>query len=258
LTSNLILHEQAEFVGRTLTSDGWVDAGAALEIGLPLVRRFGEVAHYVQPLVRGSVRTVRFPESPALGEDFVLAAGGFDTELGNWGARWGSTLDVEAGLAGRPDDVESIVASRFIVDAAVFVLSAEGAWAPDAGNAAVTVARARLGESDGFFVGADVEGATPRVPTGARKFLSEGWFAPDAAWLERAGWTTAGEVGVAWWSSVAASGRLDFDATHERLLGVRGLLRYQHACACLSALTWGSHRLGRGGFDAGFALDLMP
>jgi hypothetical protein len=39
---------------------------------------------------------------------------------------------------------------------------------------------------------------------------------------------------------------------------VRSFARYRHACGCIALSAFGSTRRGRGGFDAGLALDLMP
>jgi hypothetical protein len=256
--STLVLHEQAEFVGRTSSSDAWLSAGADLDLRLPLVRRYSSVAHFVEPLVRGGASGVRFAESEPIGEDLLLAAAGLHTVLGDYGARWGALLDVEGGVVGRPRDPEAVVAGRAVFDTRPFALSAEGVWAPELDESGVLIARTRLGESDGIYLGARAEAATERVPVGGRRFFRDGWARPEAPWLDRSGWTTGSELGVGWVESLGTVFGVDYDASARRLLGWRGILRYRHACACLSALTWASHRLGRGGFDAGFALDLMP
>ena len=43
-----------------------------------------------------------------------------------------------------------------------------------------------------------------------------------------------------------------------RLLAARSFARYRHACGCVAVAAFGSARQGRGGFDAGLSLDLMP
>jgi hypothetical protein len=57
---------------------------------------------------------------------------------------------------------------------------------------------------------------------------------------------------------VALGGGVDADPLDQDLLAVRSFARYRHACRCVAVAAFGSRRLGRGGFDAGLTLDLMP
>lgn len=258
--TTLLVHERAEFSGREASSDVFLRAGAELDLRLPLVRRYEAVAHYVEPLLKAAATTVRLADGAA-SEETLLGAAGLRSVLGDWGARWGAELEIEGGFVGEPADsldAEPILAGRAAFDARPFALSGEGAWSPDDATGAVLAAQARIGESDGVYVAGRVEAATEGEPVIARRFVRDGWAEPEAPWFDRSGVTTGAEIGVAWWPSLTTIAAADYDATHEELLGVRGLLRYRHTCACLSALAWASQRLGRPGFDAGLALDLMP
>ncbi len=53
-------------------------------------------------------------------------------------------------------------------------------------------------------------------------------------------------------------GGADIDPIANELLAVRSFARYRHPCGCVAVAGFGSARKGRGGFDAGVALDLMP
>jgi hypothetical protein len=59
-------------------------------------------------------------------------------------------------------------------------------------------------------------------------------------------------------SVLQVGGGLDVDPLNDDLLAVRSFARYRHACGCIALAAFGSTRQGRGGFDAGLALDLMP
>jgi hypothetical protein len=209
-------------------------------------------------LLRAGARGLRLVEATPIGEDLLLGAAGLESVLGDHGARWGSVLGVEAGVVGDFADLEAIVVGRATVDAPWLALSAQAATSAELADSALAVVRARVGRSDGTYVAGGLEGATERVPLGARRLLRDGWAAPAAPWFDRSGWTAAGELGAAWWTALSTIAALDYDVTHAQPLALRGEVRYRHACACLSAAVWASQRSGRSGFDAGFALDLMP
>jgi hypothetical protein len=48
------------------------------------------------------------------------------------------------------------------------------------------------------------------------------------------------------------------DPLLEQLLALHAFARYRHGCSCFAVAAFGSSRTGRGGFDAGLSLDLMP
>jgi hypothetical protein len=76
---------------------------------------------------------------------------------------------------------------------------------------------------------------------------------------DRSGLTTGAELTLAIPATdVQLGGGADLDPLLEQLLAVRSFARYRHACACFAVAAFGSSRVGRGGFDAGLTLDLMP
>src|SRR5262249_27488040 len=158
-----LLYEQASVLSRALASQSFLTGGAVLDLGLPLVRRFDAVSHYIEPVLRGGVRGVRSGGDPPIGENLALAAGGFDTVGGDYGGRWGGEVEADGGVIGTSSEVRAASAARLTFDARPFALSAEGAFEPEP-DSAVGIARARIGKSDGVYVGASVEAATADAP----------------------------------------------------------------------------------------------
>jgi hypothetical protein len=76
--------------------------------------------------------------------------------------------------------------------------------------------------------------------------------------LDREGLTAGAELTLALGPTLVLGGGIDADPVESELLAVRGFGQYRHPCRCFAVAAFGSAREGRGGFDAGLRLDLMP
>src|SRR6185369_2884959 len=80
----------------------------------------------------------------------------------------------------------------------------------------------------------------------------------DLGGYDREGLTTGADLTISLASVLWVGGGADVDPLDEKLLAVRSFARYRHGCGCVALGAFGSKRTGRGGFDAGMTLDLMP
>ena len=144
-------------------------------------------------------------------------------------------------------------------DTRLLGLRLSGAAEPQARTAEAT-ARLRLGARSGTTLTSYAEARTRRSPAVTAANAHGDVLPSFHEWgaYDREGLTTGGELTLALGSVLQVGAGADVDALSQDLLGVRSFGRYRHACGCIALAAFGSKRRGRGGFDAGLALDLMP
>ncbi len=260
------LRQRALFRARDQVSDGAIEQGFFPRLGLPLARRYGELTHYVEPVVSGAHvlaerSALRLPPSESLAGESALVTGrgrelwvigaGLDNALGT--AKRSLGLFVAGGMVGG-DELRPGAAAELSSDFDWLALSVRGSTYDDR---AASVGRARIGATDGLSLAARVAAATAGGSAEAQWLLPDAWES-STGWLLARGVSTGGNVGLPWTSWLKSEVGADYDATAERLLAVESSLGYRHPCGCLSATAWAGHRLGRGGFDAWLSLDLLP
>jgi len=248
--------EQSELLSGPAQTLSKLRAGAGLGWSLPLLRRYSTVTHLVSPEVLGRVERQYWDDT---GESRVLALAGVTNAVGA-GARGGAVrIRVAAGWAGAPEALVPVTEAWLATDARWLGLRVTGLAEPSE-RAAEATARLRLGARGGTVLTGYAEARTERAPARSSAEAA-GDVVPtflELGGYDRAGLTTGAELSLALGSVVQLGGGADLDPLREELLAVRSFARYRHACGCIALAAFGSARQGRGGFDAGLALDFMP
>jgi hypothetical protein len=248
--------EHGELLSQSVQALTRLRAGAGLSLSLPLLRRFERVSHLLEPELMGRAERQYWSGD---GESRLLGTAGLTTALGTVGRGAAARLRVAGGAGGAADDLRPLTLASLSADARLLGLRLNGVADPDR-RAAEGTARLRLGARGGTALIAYVEGRTARAPTFAPSEAG-GDLVPafhDLGALDREGLSTGGDLTVALARVLWVGGGADLDPVDAELLAVRGFARYRHACGCVALGAFGGKRQGRGGFDAGLSLDLMP
>jgi hypothetical protein len=250
--------EQGELLSAPTQAVSRLRAGAGLALSLPLLRRFATLSHLVAPEVLG-----RFERQylDATGDSRVSTSAGFTTALGTVARGAAARLRLAAGWAGAlgERELEPVTEASLATDMRLLGLRLSGVAQPEARTAEAT-ARQRMGARGGTTLTSYAEARTRRGPS-VTAANAQGDVLPSFhEWgaYDRGGLTTGAELTLALGSVLQVGAGADIDALSRDLLGVRAFTRYRHACGCVALGAFGSERRGRGGFDAGLALDLMP
>jgi hypothetical protein len=245
-----------------LRSDGLLRGGLQARLGLPLLRAFGTLSHFVEPVLvaRGLVSSE--PRGSRLnGTRMLLAAGGLDTSLGDHAERRAASLTLRAGALERsdanPGQATPIAMTRTTVDAH-FIGASQALALLGQSPAMISLSRLRLGASDELHLLLHADGASNGTPAEARVLFDETWFDPARPFLDRNGWSAGSELSIPWTRAFSTSGALDYDLSAQKLLAAWGGLGYRHPCGCLAVSGFLGHRVGREGFDAWVGFDLAP
>jgi hypothetical protein len=241
-----------------LRSDGLLRGGLQARVGLPLLRAFGSVSHYVEPvlLARGVLDAA--PRGSELnGSRTLLGAGGIDTSLGQRRTRQALSLSVRAGAIEHSGEAVVAVTTRASADAHLLGL-AQSFASLGRGSSLVSLSRMRLGAVDGLHLSLHADGATHGSPAQARVLFDESWFDAPRPFLDHDGWSGGSQLSVPWTRALSTSGAVDYDVTGRALLAAWGGVGYRHPCGCLAVSSFVGHRVGRGGFDAWLGFDLAP
>jgi hypothetical protein len=239
-------------------TQGLLRGGLQARVGLPLLRQFGSVAHFVEPNVvaRGLIEAQ--PRGSQLNDSrTLLAAGGFDTSLGRRSTRQALALTVRAGALEHAGSTDLVAMTRTSADARVVGLAQSFAWVGQS-PALVSLSRLRLGPADGLHLLARADGSSAGSAAQARVLFDESWFDPARPFLDRVGWSAGSELSVPWTRSFSTTASVDYDLTARDLLAAWGGLGYRHPCGCLAVASFVGHRVGRAGFDAWVGFDLAP
>ena len=239
-------------------TQGLLRGGLQARVGLPLLRSFGSLTHFMEPVIvaRGLVDAA--PRGSRLNDQrTLLAAGGLDSSLGQRSTRQAIAISLRVGAlasAGRADAVGLARASadaRLVGVAQSFALLGRS-------PAMVSLSRLRLGRTDGLHLLLRADGASDGSPARARTLFDETWFDPARPFLDRNGWSGGSELSVPWSRAFTTTASVDYDLTSRELLATWGGLGYRHPCGCLAVAGFVGHRVGRGGFDAWLGFDLAP
>lgn len=248
--------EQSELLSAPAQTLSKLRAGAGLGLSVPLLRRFDSVNHLVAPELLGRVERQYWDDTA---ESRLSATAGVTTALGAGARAAAARLRLAVGWAGAPNDLEPVTEASLAADARLLGLRVAGVAQPRA-RAAEATARLRLGARGGTALTGYAEARTEASPA-VSSANATGDVLPSFHELgayDREGLTTGAELTVALGSVVQVGGGADVDPLSEDLLAVRSFARYRHSCGCIALAAFGSARQGRGGFDAGLALDLMP
>ncbi|HEY4158016.1 MAG TPA: hypothetical protein VGM29_07960 [Polyangiaceae bacterium] len=238
--------------------DGDVRTGAESRVGLPLVRQFGRIAHWLEPLAlaRGIVDTVPRGEATRSQRTAILSAG-VDTSLGDRAARQAASLSLRGAWLRDARAAEPALTSRLAADARYVGASERVAYLTDQ-RSLVSLSRVRFGANESLHLGLHADGASVDSAARARPLFDEEWLETPVPLLDRPGWNAGAQVGVPLGASLSVGAGSEYDLTARRLLAASSLVRYRHNCGCLALAAFVGHRLGRGGVDAWLGLDLMP
>jgi len=240
-------------------SRGLLRAGLSAKIGLPLLRNFGSLAHFVEPVLVARSLVEAAPRGAQLnGARRSLAAGGIDTSLGQRATRQGFRLTLRAGALERSTSSASFVAMTRTSADAHWVGGSQSFAMLGGGGGLVSLSRVRLGPPDSLHLLLRADGGLRGSPAGARVLFDEGWFDPARPFLDRNGWSGGSELSIPWTAALTSSAAIDYDLTERVLLAAWGGLSFRHSCGCLAVGSYLGHRVGRGGLDAWLGFDLAP
>jgi hypothetical protein len=239
-------------------SDGLLRGGAQARVGLPLLRNFATVSHFVEPVLVARGLLDAAPRGSQLnGTRTLLAAGGIDSSLGQRSTRQALAVTLRGGAIERSGGAALVAMTRVGADAHAAGVAQSFALLGQTPSI-VSLTRLRLGATDGLHLLLHADGSSHGSPGQARALFDESWFDPARPFLDRDGWSGGSELSVPWTRALSTSGALDYDLTSQALLAAWGGLGYRHPCGCLAVSTFMGHRVGRGGFDAWVGFDLAP
>ena len=245
-----------------LRTDGLLRGGLQARVGLPLLRNFGSISHFIEPVLvaRGLVEAEpRGVEANATRT--VLVASGVDTSLGERATRRAASFTLRAGAIERagasPADAAFVAMTRTTADAHFLGASQSFALLGQE-PAMISLSRFRLGATDALHLLLHADGASHGSPAEARVLFDDTWFDPARPFLDRDGWSVGSELTIPWSRAFSTTGALDYDLDERTVLGAWGGFGYRHPCGCLSVSSFVGHRVGREGFDAWAGFDLAP
>ncbi|HEY6078056.1 MAG TPA: hypothetical protein VIW29_04600, partial [Polyangiaceae bacterium] len=239
-------------------TQGLLRGGASARVGLPLLRNFGSLSHFVEPLIVARALLDAAPRGSQLNEQRTLvAAGGVDTSLGQRSTRQALTLTLRAGALSHAGSAQAIATGRVSADTR-FVGLAQSFALLGQSSAMVSLSRVRLGSTDGLHLLLRADGASHGSPARARVLFDESWFDPARPFLDRNGFSAGSELSVPWSRAFNTTASVDYDLSSRQLLATWGGFGYRHPCGCLALAGFVGHRVGRGGFDAWLGFDLAP
>lgn len=258
-------------------AESFASVGAALELGLPLRRRFGvgdPLLHYVTPLVgafglyelepdraTGSADVIEPDAGDSGGTDARMGqlSGGVRTSFGKWAERSSVQLEGRAGWVKAEARVARLLMGRALAASDFVGASLHGVTDIDAVGQWEATARARFGPESSHHLSLYLEGQQDLDARMARAISGDVLSSePPFAWYDAEGLSSGAEMMLKWSRALSTAVGADMDVKASTLLGVRGSLAYRHPCGCLATVAWAGHRLARRGVDAWLTLDLIP
>ena len=239
-------------------SQGLLRGGVQARVGLPLLREFGSISHFVEPMIIGRGLVDAAPRGSELnGERTLLATGGLDSSLGQRSTRQALALGLRAGVLQHAGSATFVGVARTHADTH-WVGGVHSFALLGASRTMVSLSRLRLGSGDGLHLLLRADGASRGSPARARVLFDESWFDPALPFLDRNGWSAGSELSLPWSRAFSTTASVDYDLSARELLAAWGGLGYRHPCGCLAVASFVGHRVGRGGFDAWIGFDLAP
>ena len=256
---------------RGATSSEWAGAVQARATArLPLVRAASSSdegdpwVHLTEPRVEIAAITTRLSSAIPLGRGGQGPSGQVWVGLVDWSnaiGRWGTTdsaeIDVAAGAVGDWQRARPSVRARADVASRWSGLRADVARVldPRIDRGGALLARARIGETTGLHLVADVAGRDGVDPVVARGLLDPTTESANG-FLVSPGWTGSGRLGVPLGSRMTARGGANLDLSARTLVAVAGALELHDPCNCVVVRASGAHRIGRPGEDVWVTVDL--
>lgn len=235
--------------------------GTELRVGLPLVAQFGkqrDLGHWLEPFVvaNASVRA----QGGAYQDWGVSPISTLQIGLANKLAPRGEptvvSVQIRAGSISESSRSTNAIASRWLASAKWYAFGGDVGWAGR--DSWLSTARARLGKLDRLSLRSRLEGRGHVEPTAVRWLLDEGWSPWHTGWLSKSGWLLGEDVDLMLGYQVAVSGGIAYDVVREQFVSKRVGASYRHPCGCLAISSVMGWRVGRAGWDAWIAFDLMP
>jgi len=255
---DLTLAESGDLQVAEYRTQGLLRGGAQARVGMPLLRHFGALAHFMEPLIVARALVDAAPRGSQLNDRrTLLAAGGFDTSLGRRSSREALALSLRAGALSYAGSAQTVAVAKVSADARWLGVAQSFAVLGES-PAMVSLSRLRFGSSDGLHLLLRADGASNGSPARARALFDETWFDPARPFLDRNGWNAGSELSVPWSRALSTTASIDYDLTSRALLATWGGVGYRHPCGCLAVAGFVGHRVGRGGFDAWLGFDLAP
>jgi hypothetical protein len=271
--ASLSLRGAADLAG-TGESQGYDTAASVrARLALPLARTFASSdpndpwRHRIEPELE--VAGIAAQTDGLLGEiptpggmhgTVGLADAGFRTSVGEWGARRGVEVGLDAGgVYGDAQPGTLAVRWRGAASTTWVGLGAEGSdvAGPAGGFGHAMSARLRVGPTRSLSVALLVAGRDGVDPVVARA-LTDAPLATSYGSLATTGWTSGARLTFPITPLVTARGGVDGDLTAQRLLGWRGSLEIHDHCQCVALRLSASERWGRDGVDVWASVDLVP
>ncbi len=246
-------------------------ASARLRLALPLARSFESPEagdpwrHRIEPEVevgglaaQGDGLLGEIPSPGGVLGAAWLADAGLRSALGQWGARRGLSVAVDAGGVGGNEQASALaVRWRAAASSTFFGMGAEGADVAGGAWGHALTTRVRVGSVRSLSLAVLVAGRAGVDPVVARA-LTDAPLASSSGFLATPGWTSGARVTVPITGLVTARGGADADLSTERLVAARASLEVHDRCHCVAVRLSGAERLGREGVDVWLSVDLVP
>lgn len=235
--------------------------GAELRVGLPLVAQFGKnrsLAHWLEPFVmaNASLRGMGAAYQGRAVSPISTLQMGLTNKVAPRGEPSAVSVQFRAGAIAEFGRVTHALASRWLASANWYALGGDIGWAGR--DSWLSTARARLGKLDRISLRSRLEGRGHTEPMAVRWLLDESWSPWHLGWLSKAGWLLSEDIDLMLGYQVAVSGGVAYDVVREQFVSKRVSASYRHPCGCLAISSVMGWRVGRSGWDAWIAFDLMP
>ena len=238
----------------------WLSARSSL--GLPLERRFGaegDWQHRIEPEVVGWVRQASLSGSGALPIEERNLAGlvGLKSRVGAWRTGSGLSAAVRGGRIAATRSGETWGGLHLLADFGMLGASVDAASGLEPEEHSAVFGQLRIGSLRSWSVSGHVEG-TQDGGADARYIARDEIEQLPFARLAGPGWSAGGGTTLAWARFLSTAATTHFDVSDRSLVALAGATSYRHPCDCLALVAQGAHRVGRGGVDVMFSVDLMP
>lgn len=235
--------------------------GTEARASLPLVAEFGQeraLAHWLEPLIlvstslRGGGAGYKEPGVHPISTAQV----GLTNKLGSRVEPNAISVQMRAGSVLESGRISRGVASRWIASTTWYAMGGDFGWA--GADSWLSTLRARVGKVDRIALRSRLEGRGHNEPTTVRWLLDEAWSPWHLGRFSRAGWLLGEDIDMTIGHQVAVSGGIAYDVVREAFVSKRASASYRHPCGCLAVSSTVDWRVGREGWDAWIAFELMP
>ncbi len=255
----------------TETASGFgATAGALARVAAPLVRDWGSpespLWHWVEPFAVGVTDQSGGHDARGLLKANALvgtrfAGVGLRNALESRRTREAVELTTVAGRMWQGQaNPENVAAVRVRAQSDFFAASTEAvSQRPEVRLAEVSLRNAvRLGLRDGIHLTGWVDGSRGTEFLDMRRLTDAPWEVGGGTWYPGEGWSSGASLVIPWAKWLVSSVGGAVDIREREMLAANADIAYRHPCGCLAVLAEAQRRLGRPGYDASIAVDLMP